>query len=1002
MAEMWDGCVTCHHRPPEPGSHSNGDSFDHTQDESDQIPACKSCHPAGGDNSNIRKPGLKGAYHRQCLNCHKAWTGENGCVICHEAKSNGHAPTLPTPGDIVGRMHPPIETPDVTSFVARYTPAPGPNVTFRHNEHVQRYGLKCVHCHQRDTCADCHSDDAAERRKHRPVEPAMSWRASHGPCMTCHQNQSCAHCHHEADDAPPPFDHALTGQQLDDDHAALTCAQCHHGFDFTIDPTCGDSACHGEGKIVALPNDRPGPFVDFVRDEVTAKTWASLRPRPLRPESMIADSHLISKPGDRQVRAPRRDDAAPPPTLPQAGDESCVTAECHVAVKSYDHVHGPVNVDACGVCHTITDEENHTFALLREGKQLCTYCHEFTTADAPLVHAPVAEEQCLGCHNPHGGPTRHLTREASIAQMCGRCHEPVTPHLAFLHTPVRDGYCISCHSPHGSQLPNLLDVAGSDLCLACHDGFNQQLNEAAFTHKAMDDQCTACHGPHGGSAAMALKDAAPQLCFDCHDETRHQVMGAKVSHDTAVMKDRACLNCHTPHGGNLAALMRDQPAGLCLDCHVEPIDHAGRTIASRALLTEPYEPDLYRAFSIDQYAFCFQCHDPLLAIQTDDGHKPTTAFRNGTLNLHAVHVNDRWGRACFACHETHGSTSPRLMRASIQFREWQAPIGYRMTDSGGYCASGCHVPFNYDRDNPVPLDDQFNRDAPPVIRVRHDADEGLNLTLSDLDGEPLSIPAGESVTVVIALRSDERKPDRTLAPLVGALDANAELPVVVLMVGPDAAEQGRLLIESQGTDWRVVADEAMTVSHQLRIVAWPSVLLVRPDGKELARIGGTPVAVAIRLRGYLDALSGTPPHPAANTITDSLDRDAAWYLDLAAQLHRQNNPRQAEQVLIEAVKLHPDRDALKLALAETYLQQDRADYALERLAALPRSERADVLAARALIALDRWDEAAPLIAGVLAAQPDHREALFLQGRLHERAGDWRAAAEAYRRANPLP
>jgi predicted CXXCH cytochrome family protein len=1034
MAEMWDGCVTCHHRPPEPGAHGVSDDQPHTQAESDQIPSCKSCHPIGADNTDIRKPGLKGAYHRQCLNCHKAWSGENGCVICHEAKGNGHTSTPPTPGDIVGRMHPPIETPTTVDFIARYTPAPGPNVTFRHDEHVESYGLQCVHCHQRDTCSDCHSDDASEQRKHKPVEPAMSWQTSHGPCMTCHQSQACSHCHYaDGDDAPPPFDHTITGQHLDDDHADLTCAQCHHNFDFTIDPTCGDSTCHGEGTFVSLPDDRPGPFVDTVRDERASKTWASLHPRPLRAEGMIADSHLIARPGDRQVRVPQRTGDTPLPPMPQTGDQTCVTAECHVAVKSYTHVHGPVNVNACDVCHELVDEEAHEFTVLREGKELCTYCHEFQTGDAPLVHEPVKTEQCLGCHNPHGGPTRHMTREASIAQMCGRCHEPVTPHLAFLHTPVRDGECVSCHSPHGSQLPNLLDLAGADLCLACHDNFATQLTEASFTHKAMDEQCTACHGSHGGSEAMSLKEPAPQLCFTCHDETRQQVMGAAVSHDTAVMQGQSCLNCHTPHGGNLAALMRDEPAELCLDCHVEPIDANGRTVASlaslddpavhahgpiadgqcsgchqphgsahRDLLTKPYEQDLYREFSIDQYAFCFQCHDPMLAIQPAEEGQPTTSFRNGALNLHAVHVNDRWGRACFACHETHGSTNPRLMRTSMQFREWQAPIGFQPTDTGGYCASGCHTPFSYDRDNPVPLDDQINRDAPPMIRVRHDTGDAINITLTDVAGSPLSIPDDGHVTVVIAMRGDEHRPDRAAAPLAGALEANPDLPVVLLVVGPDAAAQGQSIMASHDVDWRLVADEDHAVSRELQVRAWPTVLLIRPDGREMARIGGTPVAAAIRLRGYLDALAGSPAHPAVTTITDRAARDAAWYLDLATQLRKQGDTPRAEQVLSEALKLHPDRDELKLALAEAKLQLDRPDAALEQIATVPRSAAADVLAARALIAMGRWDEAAPLVAAVLAAAPDHRDALFLQGRLREHAGDWQQAAEAYRRANPAP
>ena len=51
MAEMTHGCVICHHYTPEGQQH----------------PACKTCHEIAVKGTGIHKPGLKGAYHRQCL-----------------------------------------------------------------------------------------------------------------------------------------------------------------------------------------------------------------------------------------------------------------------------------------------------------------------------------------------------------------------------------------------------------------------------------------------------------------------------------------------------------------------------------------------------------------------------------------------------------------------------------------------------------------------------------------------------------------------------------------------------------------------------------------------------------------------------------------------------------------------------------------------------------------------------------------------------------------------
>ncbi|KAA3635959.1 MAG: hypothetical protein DWP97_03760, partial [Calditrichaeota bacterium] len=59
MAQMGTSCATCHHYSP-----------------ADRIPPCKECHPAGKDPANLRQPSLKGAYHRQCLSCHREWSHE--------------------------------------------------------------------------------------------------------------------------------------------------------------------------------------------------------------------------------------------------------------------------------------------------------------------------------------------------------------------------------------------------------------------------------------------------------------------------------------------------------------------------------------------------------------------------------------------------------------------------------------------------------------------------------------------------------------------------------------------------------------------------------------------------------------------------------------------------------------------------------------------------------------------------------------------------------------
>lgn len=64
-----EDCATCHH-------HSAAG----------QTPSCNKCHGAPFDPDNLNMPGLKGAYHLQCMGCHKEVDGPMGCTECHVKK----------------------------------------------------------------------------------------------------------------------------------------------------------------------------------------------------------------------------------------------------------------------------------------------------------------------------------------------------------------------------------------------------------------------------------------------------------------------------------------------------------------------------------------------------------------------------------------------------------------------------------------------------------------------------------------------------------------------------------------------------------------------------------------------------------------------------------------------------------------------------------------------------------------------------------------------------
>ena len=296
MAQMTGGCSVCHHYTPEGLGH----------------PACKACHEAASIHEDMRKPGLKGAYHRQCMSCHREWSGETSCGACHQPKAGavkkGSAAVLPTKDDLIGRMHPPIPEPEVEVYQTKWegsTIAPPltgggagrSRVFFRHKAHIRDYDLRCSDCHREDNCKRCHEEGKEHTQRVRTLEE------HHKPCFDCHRTSPCDSCHiEEGKPSPSPFDHArtgwplkryhskkscrachqtvpysrpdrncischsnwtptnfdhaLTGQRLDDNHVRLECESCHVDRAFERPPKCDQ--CHEPEEGVSFPAKRPG------------------------------------------------------------------------------------------------------------------------------------------------------------------------------------------------------------------------------------------------------------------------------------------------------------------------------------------------------------------------------------------------------------------------------------------------------------------------------------------------------------------------------------------------------------------------------------------------------------------------------------------------------------------------------------------------------------------------------------------------------------------------
>lgn len=201
MAFMSGGCISCHHFNP-PG----------------RVLSCIECHEPGTKREDITKPGLKGAYHRQCLNCHREWSHSTNCTVCHASKGTASTPAMTeSKADSREKIHPELKIP--TKLVYQVEFEDGPVVTFFHNEHSDLFGLKCQDCHQDESCGRCHDTMRTA---------SMAQKDTHSDCVGCHEKaieDNCQKCHNNKE--KNPFNHATVGWPLNPYHQQLYCQECH-------------------------------------------------------------------------------------------------------------------------------------------------------------------------------------------------------------------------------------------------------------------------------------------------------------------------------------------------------------------------------------------------------------------------------------------------------------------------------------------------------------------------------------------------------------------------------------------------------------------------------------------------------------------------------------------------------------------------------------------------------------------------------------------------------
>jgi len=402
------------------------------------------------------------------------------------------------------------------------------------------------------------------------------------------------------------------------------------------------------------------------------------------------------------------------------GSSDCSTKQCHPELTAGEGkiLHSPVAEGECPFCHR-AEVYPDTFGVEKDQRATCALCHKGMNnkiQSSKSVHAPVDNGDCTSCHDPHQSAWPFLLRQ-SYNEICISCHALKRLYTgSFVHKPVKDGNCGLCHDPHASNFKSRLVDVGFNLCVTCHDDMVEGMSMKYVHTTILESGCSGCHDPHSGGNKFRLKADTRQLCFTCHKEKKEEVSQYKQKHKPAL--EGNCISCHSPHYSEKKYLLLDEIDTLCYNCHTDqkiwkerrflhgPVVQGNCTACHNPhgsdnafILRLPFPHKFYTEYAKGKYSLCFLCHKE--ALVTVEKTRNITNFRNGDVNLHRLHVHQKKGRTCRACHDVHASDQEGRIRDEFPFGKMKIQLIYSKTKTGGSCQAGCHKERSYDRVNRV-------------------------------------------------------------------------------------------------------------------------------------------------------------------------------------------------------------------------------------------------------------------------------------------------------------
>jgi hypothetical protein len=499
------------------------------------------------------------------------------------------------------------------------------------------------------------------------------------------------------------------------------CAKCH-GVHHTSQllPSGSDQlnkcqSCHRAGGPASAKTDIGLHPADNSVDCGTCHSMHSFRK-----EELYSTNHAGEKGFNKSfVRANMSKHINPTDYPPPSGGGTITALDNTVfqdrpadfAFASEDPARPGIFNGVCQSCHLATDV-NHYTQTGADGHHTgedCIVCHKHSDK---FMHGG-GGTGCVVCHGHDAGSSydSDMTFPNDGADGTSPGYGSAQSHSTHTETTGDDLkgpgiYCDTCHnisnfpyfkSGTDANGDGLFSLSETDVCDDCHSG--------GGTYDGLDDPAIGAKeiwkiGAYAATDDSTLRSDKEKWCATCHDESASVIAGVTAPNvigdeDGPYVYGTGWGYYKTGHGLTRGVYPASGAPGAnqaCSGCHDFTASHIDGTHRTYLAASDNYQSGYRLKYGMDiprtdvgqpvsDFALCFSCHDSDLYINSTN---LTTNFRQDvTRNSHYLHLqapstgqfagsgwwDSDWDGAtgdskfsCPACHNVHGSPSPRMMR----------------------------------------------------------------------------------------------------------------------------------------------------------------------------------------------------------------------------------------------------------------------------------------------------------------------------------------------------